>query len=159
MSVATPSDAQYQARATYKLRASYALGAMLRGNPAAQRYFVLHSGAEALARRRRSGRSVVDGEPPRGDIHVREVVRSVAAPAGDAVGLHWGDCEPERQEACFGRRTGVRARVSSGRFCRLRQRRRSEWNRKGADDDGGLDSVYRRELLDFANGVLEALLR
>jgi hypothetical protein len=32
---------------------------------------------------------------------------------------------------------------------------RSEWNREGSGD--GLDSVYRRELLDLIDGVLEAL--
>mmetsp|Transcript_32141 Transcript_32141/g.68417 ORF Transcript_32141/g.68417 Transcript_32141/m.68417 type:complete len:671 (-) Transcript_32141:100-2112(-) len=32
---------------------------------------------------------------------------------------------------------------------------RSEWNREGSDD--GLDPVYRMELLDLADGVLEAL--
>jgi len=32
---------------------------------------------------------------------------------------------------------------------------RSEWNREGSDD--GLDSVYRRELLDLVDGVLEVL--
>ena len=35
------------------------------------------------------------------------------------------------------------------------QRVRSEWNREGSGD--GLDSVYRRELLDLVDGVLEAL--
>jgi len=32
---------------------------------------------------------------------------------------------------------------------------RSEWNREGSDD--GLDSVYRRELLELADGVLGVL--
>lgn len=33
---------------------------------------------------------------------------------------------------------------------------RKEWNREGSDD--GLDSVYRRELLELVDGVIEALL-
>lgn len=32
---------------------------------------------------------------------------------------------------------------------------RSEWNREGSDD--GLESVYRRELLDLVDGVLDVL--
>merc|ERR1712232_1187268 len=32
---------------------------------------------------------------------------------------------------------------------------RSEWNREGSDD--GIDAVYRRELLELADGVIEAL--
>ncbi|KAL7429966.1 hypothetical protein ACHAXH_003507 [Discostella pseudostelligera] len=37
------------------------------------------------------------------------------------------------------------------------KRVRSEWNREGSDD--GLDSRYRRELLELADGVMEALLQ
>ena len=37
------------------------------------------------------------------------------------------------------------------------KRVRSEWNREGSDD--GMDSRYRRELLELADGVLEALLQ
>jgi hypothetical protein len=44
------SKARYQSHATYKLRAIYALGALLRGNPPAQHYFALHHGPEAVVR-------------------------------------------------------------------------------------------------------------
>ena len=37
------------------------------------------------------------------------------------------------------------------------KRVRSEWNREGSDD--GLDSRYRRELLELADGVMEVLLQ
>ncbi|KAL9183303.1 hypothetical protein ACHAXT_005090 [Thalassiosira profunda] len=50
VAVASGSADRQTARATYKLRATYALGALLRGNPAAQRYFVAAGGAETLAR-------------------------------------------------------------------------------------------------------------
>lgn len=40
--------AQYVARAKYNLRAIYALGALLRGNPIAQQYFVTYNGPELL---------------------------------------------------------------------------------------------------------------
>ncbi|KAL7546320.1 hypothetical protein ACHAWF_009651 [Thalassiosira exigua] len=44
------SDARYVSRATYKLRATYALGSLLRGNPAAQRGFVRMGGPDLLVR-------------------------------------------------------------------------------------------------------------
>ena len=50
MAVAIPSESRYVARATYQLRATYALGSLLRGNPLAQRYFVSNNGPEALVR-------------------------------------------------------------------------------------------------------------
>ena len=44
------SDARYEARATYRLRAAYALGSLLRGNPSAQAYFASNGGPETLVR-------------------------------------------------------------------------------------------------------------
>jgi hypothetical protein len=44
------SKARYHSHATYKLRAIYALGALLRGNPPAQQYFAVHSGPETIVR-------------------------------------------------------------------------------------------------------------
>ncbi|KAL3761333.1 hypothetical protein ACHAWU_000467 [Discostella pseudostelligera] len=49
-SIPSWSNARYQSHATYKLRAIYALGALLRGNPPAQQYFALHHGPEVLVR-------------------------------------------------------------------------------------------------------------
>ncbi|KAL7541875.1 hypothetical protein ACHAXR_011810 [Thalassiosira sp. AJA248-18] len=43
-------DAKYKSRATYKLRAVYALGSLLRGNPVAQQFFVSNGGADVLVR-------------------------------------------------------------------------------------------------------------
>jgi hypothetical protein len=58
------SDARHEARATYRLRAAYALGSLLRGNPSAQAYFVSNGGPETLVRVALGTLSSARGPPP-----------------------------------------------------------------------------------------------
>ena len=48
--VPSTTQARYKSRGTYKLRAIYALGSLLRGNPLAQQYFIMNGGPEVLVR-------------------------------------------------------------------------------------------------------------
>lgn len=206
-------DNSNKARATYKLRAIYALGSLLRGNPMAQQQFVSNNFPDVLVRNVLGTLSNVRGDhvskmdykfasrvlalgedivmdvllhqedytvQNEGVVNANQLVASfttepwcelslrMLAPPIDLVGESQGRSMKERALSA------VRA---LGPACREQQcanddgsnecqdelmwgiqevkSLRSEWNREGSGD--GLDSVYRRELLDLVDGVLDVL--
>eukprot|EP00581_Thalassiosira_minuscula_P032494 CAMPEP_0183785234 /NCGR_PEP_ID=MMETSP0739-20130205/66394_1 /TAXON_ID=385413 /ORGANISM="Thalassiosira miniscula, Strain CCMP1093" /LENGTH=619 /DNA_ID=CAMNT_0026029233 /DNA_START=148 /DNA_END=2007 /DNA_ORIENTATION=+ len=208
MAVTSISDARYKSRAIYKLRVVYALGSLLRGNPAAQHYFLWSTdGAELLARDVLGTLSSVRGPSDGGNKALTKLdykfASKVLALGEDIVTgavLHQEDYEDDRMISV----NRLVAAFTTERWCDLSLRMlapslaerigetasrgtkeraltavralgpgcremsgeenwgveevtsvRSEWNREGSDD--GLDSVYRRELLELADGVLGVL--
>ena len=206
---------------TYKLRAVYALGSLLRGNALAQQHFVSKNGPDALVRYTLGILSSVNGENVgKVDYKLASKVLALGEDIVMAVLLEddyqendtnmedkddmlltpnrmvaafttepWCDLSlqmlsppiqlvGESQARSFKERA-LSAIRALGPVCKVNHqlqcsgssnecteeglswgvpqimRVRSEWNREGSGD--GLDSVYRRELLELVDGVLEAL--
>mgnify|MGYP000490908567 CR=1 FL=1 len=208
------SNARYKSRGTYKLRAIYALGSLLRGNPTAQRYFVSNGGSEIIIRNVLGTLSSVRG--PEGttnderamtklDYKFASKVLALGEDVVVDVALHQDDYVIQNEVTSEGILSANQlvAAFTTERWCDLSlrmlsppvevlgdtgsrgikeralqsvralapgcielsqqpswgveevKRVRSEWNREGSDD--GLDSVYRRELLELVDGVLGVL--
>ena len=206
---------------TFKLRAVYALGSLLRGNTSAQQYFVIKDGPNALVHYTLGILSSVNGENGVSKLDYKlaskvlalgeDVVMNVLLQEDDYA-QHKDDgssisVSPNRIVAAFttepwcdlslrmlsppiklvgeSQARNIKERALSairalGPACKANsqlqcssnvgqectqeslswgtsqvRRIKSEWNREGSGD--GLDSVYRRELLDLIDSVLEAL--
>jgi nucleotide exchange factor SIL1 len=206
---------------TYKLRAVYALGSLLRGNVLAQKHFVSRNGPDALVRYAMGILSSVNGKEgiskldyklaskvlalgedvvmgvllqeedyttadaitkisvspnrmvaafttePWCDLSLRMLAppikvvgesqaRGMKEHALTAIRALGPACKANSQSQCSAPDNSEECAESGSSWGVTQVRKvRSEWNREGSGD--GLDSVYRRELLDLIDGVLEAL--
>lgn len=207
MAIPTYSNAKYKSQATYKLRAIYALGSLLRGNPIAQQYFVQNNGPNILVQNVLGTLSNVRGPSIMNDVSLVKLdykfASKVLALGQDVimdVVLHEDVYKEEKANQLVGSFTteqwcdlslrmlvpptdkigevasrGMKERAmhairALGPGCSVHQRDdtsaswgveevkeiRSEWNREGSDD--GIDSIYRKELLDLVDSVLDALV-
>ena len=214
------SNDKYKSHALYKLRAIYALGSLLRGNPLAQQYFVSHHGPNILVRNVLGTLSTVRGPSVMKDKKLvgldYKFASKVLALGQDVVMdvvLHEDDYSSNDNNDDSSNSTlspnQLVGAFTTEEWCDLSLRMlsppieslgdtasrgtkeramhairalapgcmeqsssqeevhtsswgveevklvRSEWNQEGSDD--GLDSVYRRELLDLADSVLKVL--
>lgn len=199
--------AKAKSRATYKLRAVYGLGALLRGNPEAQYNFIFNlSGPDVLVRNVLGTLSTVRGltETTLSRLDYKFASKVLALGEDvvmDAV-LHEEEYAKVRELAIRGQliasftseqwcdlslrmlappsdvvgevsARGIKERALSAvramaKSCQRHvedssdlwgveevKRVKSEWNREGSGD--GLDPIYRRELIDLVDGVLDVL--
>lgn len=198
-----------KSRATYKLRAVYGLGALLRGNPEAQHDFIFKlSGPDVLVRNVLGTLSTVRGPTEttlsRLDYKFASKVLALGEDVVMDAVLHEEEYVKVREVAIRGQ---LIASFTSEQWCDLSlrmlappsevvgeisargikeralsavramapscqrhndvedssdlwgveevKRVKSEWNREGSGD--GLDPIYRKELIDLVDGVLDVL--
>ena len=198
-----------KSRATYKLRAVYGLGALLRGNPEAQHDFIFKlSGPDVLVRNVLGTLSTVRGPTEttlsRLDYKFASKVLALGEDVVMDAVLHEEEYAKVREVAIRGQ---LIASFTSEQWCDLSlrmlappsevvgeisargikeralsavramapscqrhndvedssdlwgveevKRVKSEWNREGSGD--GLDPIYRKELIDLVDGVLDVL--
>jgi hypothetical protein len=199
--------AKAKSRATYKLRAVYGLGALLRGNPEAQHNFIFNlSGPDVLVRNVLGTLSAVRGPTEttlsRLDYKFASKVLALGEDVVMDAVLHEEEYVKVREFAIRGQliasftseqwcdlslrmlapssevvgemsARGIKERALSAvramaKSCQRHvedssdlwgveevKRVKSEWNREGSGD--GLDPIYRRELIDLVDGVLDVL--
>ena len=95
MAVPAHSAARYRKAVTFRIRAVYALGALLRGNPEAQRLFVREGGPDLLVRDALGTLSSVRGDRPlvKLDYKLASKVLSLGEDVVADASLHAGDYE------------------------------------------------------------------
>ncbi|KAL7459841.1 hypothetical protein ACHAWC_011766 [Mediolabrus comicus] len=199
--------AKAKSRATYKLRAVYGLGALLRGNPEAQQIFLSKlSGPDVLVRNVLGTLSTVRGPTEttlsRLDYKFASKVLALGEDVVMDAVLHEEEYVKVRESVIRGQliasftseqwcdlslrmlapssevvgemsARGIKERALSAvramaKSCQRHvedssdlwgveevKRVKSEWNREGSGD--GLDPIYRRELIDLVDGVLDVL--
>lgn len=205
--MAVEGQSNAKSRATYKLRAVYGLGALLRGNPEAQHNFIFNlSGPDVLVRNVLGTLSTVRGPTEttlsRLDYKFASKVLALGEDVVMDAVLHEEEYVKVRELAIRGQliasftseqwcdlslrmlappsevvgemsARGIKERALSAvramaKSCQRHvedssdlwgveevKRVKSEWNREGSGD--GLDPIYRRELIDLVDGVLDVL--